>query len=51
MGFPYCLDEDGHYVYEGKFYNSMKELPDEANFISFNKYQISLILYSKYFFT
>lgn len=30
MGFPYCLDEDGHYVYEGKFYNSMKELPDEA---------------------
>ena len=30
MGFPYCLDQEGQYVYEGKFYNSLKELPDEA---------------------
>lgn len=30
MGFPYCLDQEGHYVYQGKFYNSLKELPDEA---------------------
>lgn len=30
MGFPYCLDQDGHYTYQGKFYNSLNELPDEA---------------------
>lgn len=30
MGFPYCLDQEGQYVYESKFYNSIKELPEEA---------------------
>lgn len=30
MGFPYCLDQGGQYVYQGKFYNSLDELPDEA---------------------
>ena len=30
MGFPYCLDEEGHYVYHGEFYDSMKSLPNEA---------------------
>lgn len=30
MGFPYCLDQKGQYVYHGKFYNSLKELPDDA---------------------
>lgn len=30
MGFPYCLDQEEQYVYHGKFYNSLKELPDEA---------------------
>ena len=30
MGFPYCLDQEGHYTYQGKFYQSPEELPDEA---------------------
>ena len=30
MGFPYCLDEKGQYTYNREFYNSLKELPDEA---------------------
>ncbi len=30
MGFPFCLDQEGHYTYEGKFYNSIEELPDDA---------------------
>lgn len=30
MGFPYCLDEEGHYVYNGKFYDLMDDLPLEA---------------------
>ena len=30
MGFPYCLDQEGHYVYHGNFYNSLKEIPDET---------------------
>lgn len=30
MGFPYCLDQEGHYIYEGNFYNSLGELPDVA---------------------
>lgn len=30
MGFPYCLDQEGQYVYEGKFYSSLKGLLDEA---------------------
>ena len=30
MGFPYCLDVKGQYTYNGEFYNSLKELPDEA---------------------
>jgi hypothetical protein len=30
MDFPYCLDVDGHYTYNGEFYNSLAELPDEA---------------------
>lgn len=28
MRFPYCLDKEGHYTYEGKWYDSRKELPD-----------------------
>lgn len=30
MGFPYCIDCEGHYIYKGEFYNSMEELPQEA---------------------
>lgn len=30
MGFPYCLDSEGQYTYEGKFYSSMEGLPNEA---------------------
>lgn len=29
-GYPYCLDTEGHYAYNGKFYNSMDELPVDA---------------------
>lgn len=31
MGFPFCLDEDGHYTYDGQFYNSIDELPLDAH--------------------
>ncbi len=30
LGFPYCLDTEGHYTYDGKFYNSLETLPKEA---------------------
>ncbi len=30
MGFPYCLDQEGQYTYQVKFYNSSENLPDEA---------------------
>ncbi len=30
MGFPFCLDQEGHYTYDGKFYNSIEELPNVA---------------------
>lgn len=30
MEFPYCLDEEGHYVYNGEFYDSMDDFPNEA---------------------
>ncbi len=30
MGFAYCLSEDGQYTYHSEFYNSFKELPDDA---------------------
>lgn len=30
MGFPYCVDGSGHYIYKGRYYNSIKELPMEA---------------------
>ena len=29
-GYPYCLDEDGHYTYQGQYYESMYDLPIEA---------------------
>lgn len=29
-GFPYCLDQEGHFSYKGKFYNTMSDLPLEA---------------------
>lgn len=29
-GFPHCLDQEGHFSYKGKFYNSMNDLPLEA---------------------
>lgn len=29
-GFPYCLDIEGHYTYQGKFYYCLEELPIEA---------------------
>lgn len=29
-GFPYCLDAEGHYTYQGKFYNCINELPKDA---------------------
>ena len=28
--FPYCLDQEGHFSYKGKFYNSMNDLPLDA---------------------
>lgn len=30
MGFPYCLDSNGQYAYEGRFYNSIDDLPKQA---------------------
>lgn len=30
MGFPYCLDREGHCAYHGEFYNTMDDLPLEA---------------------
>ncbi len=30
MGFPFCLDQEGHYTYDGKFYNSIEKLPNVA---------------------
>lgn len=29
-GYPYCLDQEGHFTYKGKFYNSMDDLPLDA---------------------
>ena len=29
-GYPYCLDQEGHFSYKGKFYNTMEELPLDA---------------------
>lgn len=29
-GYPYCLDTEGHYTYNHKYYNSMNELPLSA---------------------
>ena len=29
-GYPYCLDEEGHYTYHGEYYESMYDLPVEA---------------------
>lgn len=30
MGFPYCLHQEGHFTYQGVFYNSLEELPDKV---------------------
>lgn len=30
MGFPYCIDCEGHYVYKGNLYNDIGELPNDA---------------------
>lgn len=30
MRFPYCLDTEGQYTYNGKFYNSLEELPKDG---------------------
>lgn len=30
MKFAYCLDAEGHYTYNGEFYNSVSDLPKEA---------------------
>lgn len=29
-GYPYCLSTEGQYTYNGKFYNSLEELPDDG---------------------
>lgn len=29
-GFPYCLDTEGHYVYEWEYYNSMNDMPQKG---------------------
>ena len=29
-GYPYCLDTEGHYTYNQKYYNSINELPLSA---------------------
>lgn len=29
-GYPYCLDCEGHYIYDGQYYNCMEELPLDA---------------------
>lgn len=28
--YPYCLDQAGHYTYNGHYYNSLEDLPLEA---------------------
>ena len=30
MGHPYCISTDGQYTYNGKFYNSLEELPPDG---------------------
>ena len=30
IGFPMCLDEEGHYTYCGEFYESLEKMPVEA---------------------
>lgn len=30
MGFPYCIDTEGHYIYKGGYYNSLEQLPLDA---------------------
>lgn len=30
VGNPYCLDTEGHYTYQGKYYDSLKELPRDV---------------------
>lgn len=27
MGFPYCLDEEGSYIFNGEFYDSFEKFP------------------------
>lgn len=29
-GFPYCLDTEGHYTYQGEYYSCLEALPIEA---------------------
>jgi len=30
MGFPYCINEQGQYIYHGELYENMESLPIEA---------------------
>lgn len=39
QGYPYCIDTEGHYAYNGNYYESMKELPIEALEQIIKKYQ------------
>lgn len=29
-GYPYCISAEGQYTYNGKFYNSLEELPPDG---------------------
>lgn len=30
MGFPYCIDCEGHYIYNGEYYGNLEDLPNDA---------------------
>lgn len=30
LGLPFCMDQEGHYSYEGEYYETIHDLPNEA---------------------
>jgi hypothetical protein len=43
MGFPFCLDQEGHYIYHGEYYNSAYDLPQQAKEELKNKSEHTII--------
>lgn len=43
MNFPYCLDVEGHYIYNGKFYESLSDLPKDGLEAVLNRLKYSII--------